>query len=192
MMVEINRTDSIMKKLALFLLGLSFFAAASLRAETAPRGTLLELHSCELYAGGCIVSCEAPFDSRYMLRAWNFTGGSFNGQSLAGLQVALLQTSSANLAAGHTRPDRTLVYLPKGAPDAQRASLLAWVTASQPNLKGAPAKTRIAPLKFDQNGAGCTFTAGDFVSIKTDSLESCDTGACGEALWYTPRSQTTV
>ena len=170
----------------------SALALSNSFAADAPRGSLLELHSCELFAGGCVVSSEAPLDGRYMLRAWDFTGGSFAGTELAGLKVAVLQASSQNLAAENSSSDQAIVYLPQKASQAQRQALLAWLKSSQPELKAAHYKTRITPLSLEKNGADCTFRAGNSISITTAPLESCDKGGCGEALWYSPRTQTSM
>src|SRR5712672_3470588 len=102
-----------MKRFA-FLAALAL-ATSNLHAAEQPRGTLLELHSCELYAGGCVVSSEEPLDGRYMFQAWNFTGGDFQGANFAGLKLAVLQASTANLAADKTHADRVVVYLPEQA-----------------------------------------------------------------------------
>lgn len=159
------------------------------RANAAPpRGTVLELHSCELYAGGCVVSSEAPLGGRYMVRAWNFTGGAFGGVELAGLQVAVLESSSENLAADKAESGQAVVYLPETATLGQRNALLAWLKSSQANLNQSDLQTRTAPLRFANTDEGYSFSAGEFVSVQTASLESCETGACGESLWYSPRT----
>jgi len=177
-----------MKTLAFFLAIVTSAGLSSLRAADQPRGSLLELHSCELYAGGCVVSSESPLGGRYMFRAWDFTGGTFAGTDLQGLQVALLQTSTENLAAENGRADDSMIYLPENSTAAQRAALKAWLKSTVPGLKTANA--RVVPLKFTTTERGYSFTAGKTISVKTAALESCETGACGEALWYTPRSQT--
>ena len=100
-----------MKKVAFILCAASALLARSLFAADAPHGSLLELHSCELYAGGCVVSSEATLGGRYLLRAWQFDGGSFGGSDLAGLEVALLQASSENLATANAEPGQAIVYL---------------------------------------------------------------------------------
>ncbi|HWX22513.1 MAG TPA: hypothetical protein VN578_21640, partial [Candidatus Binatia bacterium] len=104
-----------MRKLAFVLTCLVSFSLGAVPAAEIPRGELLELHSCELYAGGCIVSSEAPLDGRYMLRAWSFAGGNFAGSDLAGLRVAMLQSSSENLAADKAEPGKAVIYLPEDA-----------------------------------------------------------------------------
>jgi hypothetical protein len=158
----------------------------------APRGTVMELHSCELYAGGCTVSSESTTGGRYMVRAWNFTGGSYAGVDLAGLRLALLQSSSENLAASKADPGQSVVYLPRTCTQAQREALLSWLHAEQPGLDTKSIRTRNVTLAFMNEKDGCRFSAGDFVSVRTASLESCDTGACGESLWYTPQSPTAL
>jgi hypothetical protein len=179
-----------MKYLALFSLIAALSAVNGLAVE--PKGTLLELHSCELYAGGCTVSSEATLDGRYMLRAWNFTGGTFSGVDLTGLQLAILQSASQNLAAEDTISDRAVVYLPNSANTAQRKALLSWVKATLPELKNTELLSRAVPIKFERTTEGYSFSAGKTVSVSTASLESCDRGGCGEALWYAPRTTSTV
>jgi len=180
-----------MKKLALILTGFSF-VVSNLWAGDVPRGTVLELHSCELYAGGCVVSSQATLDGRYMLRAWSFNDGAFSGEKFSGLCVALVQSSSENLAAESALPGSAMVYLPQQATSAQRESLLGWLKATLPDLKRTSFKTRVVPLHFARTGAGYAFAAGESISLTVAPLESCETGACGEALWYTPRAPTSL
>jgi hypothetical protein len=179
-----------MKTVTLLLTGFSCFLGGKALASDAPRGRLLELHSCELYAGGCIVSSQATLGGRYMLRAWDFTGGTFAGTDLRGLQLAVLQSSSENLAEPDSAPGQAVAYLPASATVAQRQALLAWLKCSAPALKKL--ETRVVPLQFSSEQSDCTFSAGEFLSVRTASLETCQTGSCGEALWYTPRSPTSL
>jgi hypothetical protein len=181
-----------MKKLVSTLMGLSLVAAKCLGAGETPRGTLLELHSCEVYAGGCVVSSEATTGGRYMLRAWQFTGGSFNGTDLNGLCIAALQSSSDNLAAPESIPGEAVVYLPSEATPSQRDALLGWLKSTQTDFKPSHLVTKTASLGFAKNASGYFFKVGDQIAVTTRLMEICDTGACGEALWYTPRSSTSV
>ncbi len=179
-----------MKRIGYWLMGLSWLAAQQLWAGSAVRGTLLELHSCELYAGGCVVSSEATQRGHYLLRAWTFAQGQFAGENLGGLQLAVLETSPDNLAAENTTGDQAVVYLPQKATPAQRAALAAWLRAKAPDLQRATLKSRIAPITLDQTQDGYAFSAGTFVSVQTAPLESCAAGSCGEGLWYKPRMTT--
>src|SRR6266850_6017920 len=117
-------TIRFMKRSLLLSLTAAFLAATTSLASDQPRGSLLELHSCELYAGGCTVSSEAPGEGRYLLRAWNFSGGSFAGTELAGLQAAVLQSSSQNLAAPEIAASEGVVYLPSSTTKTQREALV--------------------------------------------------------------------
>ena len=179
-----------MKKMTLLLTGL--FGLTSVFAADAPRGSLLELHSCQLYAGGCVVSSEITQEGHYMLRAWDFTGGSFGGTQLNGLQLAVLQLSPDNLALPGSKSGEAVVYLPQSATPGQRDALLAWLKASQPDFHPVKLQTRVAPLRFVKSKEGYTFTAGDSISVKTAPFEACPVGNCNESLWYRPRSATSL
>lgn len=159
-------------------------------AADAPRGNLLELHSCELYAGGCVVSSEAPQDGRYMLRVWDFSSGSFNGTELKGLQIAALQVSTDNLATSDSKSGNAVVYLPDSATPTQRDALLAWIQSSQKDFHPAKIQTRIVPLQFSRSEKGYAFSAGQFVSLNVGT-QTCET-SCGEELWYQPRASTSL
>jgi hypothetical protein len=179
-----------MKTLTPLLAGILGLTLNSFAAD-APRGSLLELHSCELYAGGCTVSSESPQDGRHMLRVWEFTGGSFASIDLKGLQVAVLQSSSDNLAAKDSKSGEAVVYLPQFATDSQRDALLSWVKSSVPDFKPAKIQTRIESMQFSKSEKGYSFSAGKFISVDAVPQESCDY-SCGEELWYQPRALTSM
>jgi len=181
-----------MKKLSLLLTSLFGLAATATFAADAPRGSLMELHSCEVYAGPCVVSGEYPQDGRYMARAWDFTGGSFNGTDFTGLQVAVLQCSPDNLAEANSKSGDAVVYLPQNATQTQRDALLAWLKSSQSDFHPAKLQTRTVPLQFTKSTKGYAFTAGKFLEVKTAPLDKCSMGGCGETLAYEPRAQTSL
>ena len=176
-----------MKRLIAFT-GFIGLALAAHGSET-PRGTLLELHSCELYAGGCVVSAEVPQAGKYMVRVWDFSSGNFQGTDLKGLKLAVLQTSIDNLALTDAHSGQAMVYLPETATEAQRTALVAWLK-DQKDFHPAKLQTRIVPLQFTRNGEECSFKGGDFISVKSAAM-ACET-QCGEALWFEPRTQTSV
>lgn len=180
-----------MKKLLLFA-GFAGFIVSSVLAGDAPRGSLLELHSCEVYAGPCVVSSESPQEGRCMARAWEFNGGSFNGVNFQGLQVAVLQNSPDNLAEANSKSGDAVVYLPQDATPAQRSALLAWVKSSQSDFHPANLQTRVVPLQFSKSDKGYAFSAGNFLSVKTAALDVCAMGGCGESLAYQPRANTSL
>lgn len=180
-----------MKAFLLLVIGTCGLALSGVRAADAPRGNLLELHSCEVYAGPCIINSQAPQGGRYMLRAWDFAGGEFDGANLSGLDLGVLQLSTDNLAADDSVSGKAVVYLPNAATEAQRNALLAWLK-SQPDFRPSNIQIRTVPMEFSQTGNGYTFSAGNFIRVKSAPLNRCQTGGCGEVLWYQPRSQTSV
>lgn len=181
-----------MKRILFPILGLLTLLSQSLFADEAPHGSVIELHSCELYAGGCTVSAEAPQGGHYMLRVWDFTGGTFNSTEFKGLRAAALQSSTDNLAARDSKSSEAVIYLPASATKEQRAALLAWLKSNQPDFQPEKIQIRVEPLELTKNDQGYSFSAGQFIRLETRSLEKCDAGSCGEALWYEPRTATSV
>lgn len=168
------------------------WADVSLQAADTPRGDLLELHSCQLYIGGCIASSEATQEGKYLLRVWNFTGGAHNGVNLNGLQVALLEIGNENLAMKNAPATRSVVYLPKTATRTQSAALVDWLRSQIPAQNAADLPTRSIPLSFHRSAGAVTFTAGDAAQVEVVPFEACGLVSCGESLWYTPRSTVTT
>lgn len=181
-----------MKKSTLLFAGFVGFAIHAAFAGDAPRGSLLELHSCEVYAGPCVVSAESPQEGRCMARAWDFSGGSFQGTDFSGLQIAVVQSSPDNLAEAGSQPGNAVVYLPQSSTQTQRDALLAWLKASQTDFHPAKLQTRVVPLQFTKSDQGYTFSAGDFLTVKTAPLDQCAMGGCGETLAYQPRANTSL
>jgi len=181
-----------MRTLSLLFAGILGFTVHTALAADAPHGSLMELHSCEVYAGPCVISAESPQEGRYMARAWDFTGGNFNGTDFSGLQLAVLQSSSDNLADANSKSGEAVVYLPKSATQTQRDALLAWLKSSQTDFHPTKLETRIVPLQFTKSQKGYVFTAGKFLQVKTAPLSQCGMGNCGETLWYQPRAQASV
>jgi hypothetical protein len=181
-----------MKKLTILFSGFFGLIAQVALAGGAPSGSLLELHSCEVYAGPCVVSSESPQEGRYMARAWDFTGGTFNGTDLSGLCVAILQSSPDNLAEAESQSGDAVVYLPQNATVPQRDALLAWLKSSQSDFHPAKLQTRVVPLQFTKSDKGYVFTAGKFLTVNTATWNVCAMGNCGETLWYQPRAKTSL
>jgi hypothetical protein len=180
-----------MKMLSGSVAVLFLVASAPLQATERVQGDLLELHSCQLYIGGCIASSEATQDGRYQLRVWSFAGGSHRGTEFRSLQVALLEAASQNLAVAGTQPTESMVYLPQSATPVQVAALIDWLKAANPRLARTKLRMRTVPMVFSHTRRGVSFSAGDFLQIETRPFEPCGLVSCGESLWYTPRSAMT-
>lgn len=180
-----------MKMLIASIAVLFVLASGYLQAADAPRGELLELHSCQLYIGGCIASAEATQEGQCLLRVWSFTGGSYGGTHLGGLPVALLEVADQNLAVNGSQPAESMIYLPQSATPAQAAALIDWLKSANPELARTKLRTRTAPMEFTHTRSTVSFSAGDFLQIETKPFAPCGLVSCGESLWYTPRSRLT-
>ncbi len=181
------------KYLLSFFVGLNWLAASSAfaAADAQPSGKLIELHSCEVYAGGCTVSSESEQGARYRLQVWDLAGGSWQGVDLAGLKVAVLASSSENLADQGAKVDSSVVYLPKQASAAQQRALLAWLKSNDTHLAASAMQTRVTPISLAASGESVSVKIGQVASLKTVSLGQCANRSCGEDLWYEPGMPTT-
>lgn len=175
-------------------IGLSWACLAVLTASgsNAPRGNLIEVHSCEVYAGGCVVSSEAPQGGRYMVQVWDISSGAWEGVDLSGLQVAVLQVSQRNLAMASASTQEAVVYLPERASSDQRSELLAWLKSREPRLEGVDVRTRAVALSLQRHPDQAIFRAGEQIALRVGSVGECKNRLCGEDLWYAPRGETTV
>jgi len=120
-----------------------------------------------------------------VFRVWSIESGERNGQDLAHLKVAVLETGSKNLAEKGTLADRAEIFVPKGLAQAKREALLSWAIAQHP----LPSATSVieAEIIYQRSGQDAAVTVGDTVSLTTMALGRCSSGACGQALWYEPR-----
>jgi hypothetical protein len=149
-----------------------------------PCGEFLELHSCDLYTGGCTASSESTLLGRQLFRVWSIRQGIWNNQNLADLKVALLELGSVNLAEKGALGEKAEIIVPNGLEPARKEALLAWVT-SQGIM---PVSTRVveAAISYHRSGCAADVQVGDFISLSTTAIGKCSSGACGQALWYEP------
>ncbi len=174
---------------ALFLFTALAPALAAHVDPNTPRGRFVELHSCELFAGSCVVSAEANVTGNYVLRAWQFEDGAIAGVPLRGLSVALLESGDQNLAVPENAASSAVVYLPPSLTPEQRAVLLTW--AGQ-NTRATLVGTRVIPLQIAFTGDRVSFSAGRDIAFVADAPPPCTTlASCGEMLWYEPRGAAT-
>jgi len=176
------------KLFPLFLLSLFLYLpawSASPDNFNAPRGRFAELHSCELFAGPCVVNSEVNQPGNYQLRVWQFDDGRLNGVPVRGLSVALLEKSGENLADRGNASD-AVAYLPPELTPAQRSSLLSWARQNTA-AKLDDAHVKIAPLQMQFTDKQVSFSAGSEMTFAGEVPVACSVGGCGEMLWYQPR-----
>lgn len=157
-------------------------------AGVAPGGAVVELHSCQLYTGGCTASSEATSAGRSLLRVWRFDAGALGDVELAGLSVAALQVGDANFAYADTAPRQMVVYVPAGASDAQAAALAAWVREQEPLARDLAVQR--AAFRVSGTGNDVQVRIGGAIAFETAAMPPHNLRSCGEQLWYEPRSTT--
>jgi hypothetical protein len=160
--------------------------AALWAGGASPSGEYAELHACEVYTGGCTASAQATLGGRSVLRVWNFQSGQSAGADLAGQTVMVLEVANENLAMPKTQATHAVAYLPESTSAAQRDGLLAWLKESGVRVGEA----RVVPVSYQREGARIVVSGGSEISFATRALEACDSGSCGEQLWYEPRGRT--
>ena len=114
-----------------YVLFCSLFVALQACFGAGPSGEFVELHSCDLYTGGCKASSESTLLGRQLFRVWSISQGTWNNQNVAGLNVALLELGSVNLAEKGALADKAEIFVPRGLGPAQRQALLAWVRSQR-------------------------------------------------------------
>ena len=170
----------------IYVLFCALFVALQACFGAEPFGEFVELHSCDLYTGGCTASSESTLLGRQLFRVWSITQGTWDNQDLAGLKVALLELGSANLAEKGALAEKAEIFVPKGLAAAQEEALLSWVTSQGI----APASIRVmeAEITYQRSGrATANVAVGDSISLSTMAIGKCSSAACGQALWYEPQ-----
>lgn len=152
----------------------------------APRGRFAELHSCEVYAGPCVINSEVDQAQNYALRVWQFDAGSLRGVPLRGLTVALLEKSDKNLADSTKPASDAVAYLPPGLSPAQRTALLSWARQNTA-ARLDDAHIKITPLQMEFADTEVSFSAGKEMTFAGGAPTPCALGSCGEVFWYQPR-----
>jgi len=163
----------------------SLFVVSQLCSGAEPFGEFVELHSCDLYTGGCTASAESTLLGRQVFRAWSIERGEWNGQDLTHLKVAVLETGSRNLAEKGALADRAEIFVPRDLSQAKREALVSWEAAQHPLPRGTPVIE--AEIAYQRSGREAVVTVGDTVSLTTMPIGRCSSGACGQSLWYEPQ-----
>jgi hypothetical protein len=167
---------------------LAAWPASPITATPAPRGEVLEVHACEVYTGGCIASSQATLGGRSLLRVWLFAGGELDGVDLNGLRLAALELGTDNLAQRGAAAEAAVLYVPAEASPAQARTLARWWRAQHPELDDSAVTVRRATLDFHRQGARVSVAVGPAIRAETRAIDPCEVGACGEQLWYEPRT----
>lgn len=154
-------------------------------AEAKITGDYVEARTASVMAGPCHYNGELVTTGRDALLAWSFSGGSYNGVSLAGVKAMAAVTSTDNL--GETDGTRTTeLAVDPSATDAQVAALEGLLEIKCAGQLGKIVNLRREPVVFTHGANGYTVNAGDFAVMVVDyrADDSCCTQP--NLVWYAP------
>ncbi len=156
-------------------------------------GEYIEARTCDVYTGPCFANGEVGNSGKEAVLAWMIDEGSWRGEDLSGLGVALVITANDTLGFGGsflTNPDKidAVVLLDDRASESQQKALQAFAEDSAKHLTKSIVAVKSVPLSLTNDhisGKG-VFRAGDFAKIETRKLSKRDCVCSNETVFYPP------
>ena len=152
----------------------------------APSGHYVESRTAAVFAGACHYNGEWCTEGRDALCVWHFEAGSWAGEELAGVDLALALRADTNLAAPGAQIERA-VYLSSTSTPAARAAALELLRAREPGLFAGAAVLDALPISasFTADG-GYSIVGGKLFALAGHAL--ADRACCRMPLnvWYKP------
>jgi hypothetical protein len=122
---------------------------------------------------------------REAVLGWNIQSGTFQGESLAGLRMAVVLVADYSLSVPQSSR-RTTLFVDQAAPSHQRRAGEAWLTARYGDLLGRVASTHVVPIDFAQTLDSVSLEIRDVLSLRMRRANlATDTETWG-ALIYEP------
>lgn len=160
-------------------------AVAEPGTATAITGRYVEARTASVFAGACHYGAEATTAGREAVLAWKLEGGSFDGVSLADVELAAAVRADVNLA----EPDAarsSVVYLDEDASASQRAAVLAWLEREHGAVLGKVEQVRTAPLQVAFEGDSYRVHAADWVHLEGVAMPDRACCSMPSNVWYRP------
>ncbi|MBS0263723.1 MAG: DUF1326 domain-containing protein [Planctomycetes bacterium] len=156
-------------------------------------GEYLEARTCDVYTGPCFANGEVGIAGKEAVMAWRIDAGTWAGQDLTGLGVALIIKSNDTLGFGgsfYVKPDKItgVIVVDEQATPEQKAALIRFVKDSAGDLAKDVVKVLDAPITLTNDhlsGKG-VFTAGRLSKIETRALAKGDCVCTNETVFYPP------
>lgn len=156
-------------------------------------GEYLEARTCDVYTGPCFANGEIGIAGKEAVMAWRVDEGSWAGQDLAGLGVALVIKANDTLGFGGSffvKPDKisAVIVVDEKADEDQKGALVQFVKESAPELTKDLIKIESAPISLTNDhlsGKG-VFKAGKLAKIETRKLARGDCVCSNESVIYPP------
>jgi hypothetical protein len=159
-------------------------------------GEYLEARTCDVYTGPCFANGEIGIAGKEAVMAWRVDEGSWAGEDLSGLGVALIIKANDTLGIGGSffcKPDKisAVIVVDENADEDQKAALVDFVKDSAPELTKDLRKIESASISLTNDhlsGKG-VFKAGMLAKIETRKLAKGDCVCSNESVIYPPLSK---
>jgi len=153
---------------------------------TAPcAGRYVEARTASVYAGACHYNSEFVTAGREALCAWNIESGSYAGVDLAGVAIAAVVSSAANLdERGAAR--RSVVHVDAALAPARAAAAVRWLAATRADLLGAIVEVRAVDLRVAIDAESYAVSAEGAFALRGAPLPDRACCAMPQNVWYAP------
>lgn len=180
---------------ALFLIAV--LAATTLSASAQQiKGEYVETRSADVYTGQCFANGEVGLVGDEAILAWHIQQGSWDGVSLAGLNIVGAVKAQATLGDpyGKPYPAKSVLLVDRTATPQQRQALINFAQEMGGELLRHVVKVMDVPVNISvlqQHHGSATVHAGNFVTVETRPIGDKDHLCGNESTFYPPLTETT-
>lgn len=169
----------------LTVLGATAACANTPNAKNRITGDYVEARTASVFAGACHYNGELTTAGRQAVMAWHIADGSWNGVSLAGLNVMAGVTGDQNLGLdGGER--HAVVYLDPKTTDAQEEALVAALKANCHQSIGCVYQVKRVPITFTKKGESFRAEAKGISTLVVDAMPNHECCKMPNMVWYKP------
>ena len=150
-------------------------------------GDYVEVRTASVFAGACHYNGELVTTGQDAIAAWNFTSGSWNGTSLAGVRAAAAITSDVNLGQqGSVR--KTELVVDSSATEAQASAVRELLSAKTASTLGQIVCVKRSPITFTHANKQYAVNVNGFAAMAVEPMPNNECCAQPNLVWYTPLS----
>jgi len=172
--------------------------ATAARATSQPqiRGEYLETRSADVYVGQCFANSEMNLTGQEAIVAWHIGEGSWDGVSLAGLNIVGAIKAQATLGDpyGKPYPAKSVLIVDRHATPEQRQALINFAQEMGGELLRHVVRVVDAPIDMEvaqgQHSARARLQAGNVVTVETRAIGEKDHLCGNEDTFYPPLTPT--
>jgi len=153
-----------------------------------PAGVYVEARTASVFAGACHYNGELVTAGREALCAWSIESGAWNGVDLAGVRIAAVVTSDANLVERDVAR-RSVVHVDAALAPDQAAAAVRWLAATRADLLGDVVEVRADALSIAIDAATYRVVAPGAFELEGAALPDRACCKMPQHVWYQPLEQ---